>query len=61
MSRKYRGFVTLIDGYYVIDYYSQYRNYSKMNMICLKDSFYKKYGLDEYKKVIAFDFGYLLD
>lgn len=62
MVRKYRGYVTCEDNtYYVLDYYSQHRNYSKMNMNDFKDAFYKKYGMNEYKKVICFDFGYLLD
>lgn len=58
--RRYRGFVTLSDGYLTIEYFSRYKNHSERNMIDLKDSFYKKYGLEEFKKVIRFDFGFYL-
>lgn len=48
------------DGYLTIEYFSRYKNHSERNMIDLKDSFYKKYGLEEFKKVIRFDFGFYL-
>ena len=59
--RRYRAFWN--DGHDTgeFEYYSSHRNYSKGNMEDMKSEYKKRYGYSEYKAVIKFSFGYLLE
>lgn len=58
--RQYVGFAYIDDSIIKFKYYSRFKNFSTMNKNDMLDTFYKKYGLDTYKKVKKFDFGGLI-